>query len=535
MNDIQFFSFSSQNPFIPPHLVENSSHSDYDEELAQMSDYEDGLDQTMVKFARSILASSQESSSLRDEEMAFEGDRQISWMVEKSASQRASDGNCENASRSASVYMGYDDESFDLSSSLATRALFLSDQTSEGQEKTGDSLYRRLWLEAEKSRRYHLLPLNQKGSSFLLFSPNGRAYYSQQLVGEGGFKCTYAVQEVAVNYHFLSKLPPSRAVSLSKKPLKQQVKGVQTNSVDTNQLENPSTNEAKILAYLKYQSLSKNLSHVNLSDEEFRFYYRTGHTELEGESVDRSAPKCDFLRQSYEGSFAELFNGNINELIGSQSAIMLTEENRLTLICGIAKGVAQLHAVGVIHRDIKPDNVLYVMTYPIQDIVKVKITDFGHSSLMDLQNRHAMCSPHVLYMDPSWHQIQGWKNTFSPASDVYQLGLIAFQILLNYSMQDLEALFQDFAGEKDFTAAIGYAHNGKHAACLAWKQQPETWKALEEEIADGEVKHMILSMLSLSQDLRPSADQVVKFFERKLADLEEKGSIYRETSIFNED
>ena len=87
----------------------------------------------------------------------------------------------------------------------------------------------------------------------------------------------------------------------------------------------------------------------------------------------------------------------------------------------VAIGLAVAHEAGLVHRDIKPANVM------ITDRGKVKITDFGISRLVD--SAALTAAGDVLgtpqYMSPE--QITGAPA--SPSSDVYSLGVLAYEML----------------------------------------------------------------------------------------------------------
>jgi eukaryotic-like serine/threonine-protein kinase len=93
----------------------------------------------------------------------------------------------------------------------------------------------------------------------------------------------------------------------------------------------------------------------------------------------------------------------------------------LELLHQTAAGLAAAHAAGVVHRDVKPGNVLVG-----RDGV-VKITDFGIAwSASDVpltQTGQVVGTAH--YLSPE--QADGGKA--SPASDVYALGMIAYECL----------------------------------------------------------------------------------------------------------
>jgi len=93
----------------------------------------------------------------------------------------------------------------------------------------------------------------------------------------------------------------------------------------------------------------------------------------------------------------------------------------LDLVHQTAAALAAAHAAGVVHRDVKPGNVL------VGDDGIVKITDFGIAwSASDVpltQTGQVVGTAH--YLSPE--QAAGGKA--SPASDVYALGMIAYECL----------------------------------------------------------------------------------------------------------
>jgi serine/threonine-protein kinase len=118
----------------------------------------------------------------------------------------------------------------------------------------------------------------------------------------------------------------------------------------------------------------------------------------------------------------------VMELVdGEPLEALLAREGRLgtpltlSILRQIAAALAVAHAAGVVHRDIKPGNVL-VMPDGL-----VKVTDFGiawsASSLPLTKVGHVLGTAH--YLSPE--QAQGQKAT--PASDVYAAGALAYECL----------------------------------------------------------------------------------------------------------
>ncbi len=98
-------------------------------------------------------------------------------------------------------------------------------------------------------------------------------------------------------------------------------------------------------------------------------------------------------------------------------------EQALRLTRGIARGVAALHAAGVIHRDLKPQNVV-VRAEDGQPVV----IDLGLAIAPELDERLTRTGALVgtpLYMAPE--QVRGAPP--DPRSDVYALGLILYELV----------------------------------------------------------------------------------------------------------
>ena len=103
------------------------------------------------------------------------------------------------------------------------------------------------------------------------------------------------------------------------------------------------------------------------------------------------------------------------------------------IVAQLADAVSHAHRRGVIHRDLKPTNILIdsQATNPSNDelIQAIRITDFGLATLntddQQLTAEGALVGTPA-YMSPE--QAQG-LNQNSPANDIYALGVILFQLL----------------------------------------------------------------------------------------------------------
>jgi serine/threonine-protein kinase len=138
----------------------------------------------------------------------------------------------------------------------------------------------------------------------------------------------------------------------------------------------------------------------------------------------------------------------------------------------IAAGLDAAHKLGIVHRDMKPDNILVMRDADGEELVKV--VDFGIAKAIDANTQHVTRTGFVLgtaqYMSPE--QVAG--RIVDRRSDVYALGLVAFMMLTG------KLPFPAETAEEAMVKRLN-----ENPRTLAQMQGGVSWPAAVQEVFDG--------------------------------------------------
>ena len=126
----------------------------------------------------------------------------------------------------------------------------------------------------------------------------------------------------------------------------------------------------------------------------------------------------DFNEENYPVIVMEyLQNGSLYQILNDNNK-HLNNTKKMIILIGVALGIKYLHIHGIIHRDLKLQNIL------LDDELYPKICDFGDSKPINLEFNLSSDVGTPLYMAPEVSN----NTEYSYPADVYSYGMIAYYI-----------------------------------------------------------------------------------------------------------
>ena len=164
--------------------------------------------------------------------------------------------------------------------------------------------------------------------------------------------------------------------------------------------------------------------------------------------------------------------------------VVLPEADVLELTAQSAEALGAAHRSGVVHRDVKPGNILVTPDF------RVKLTDFGIARVTDQAplTKTGQVMGTAQYLAPE--QATGKGST--PKSDLYSLGIIMYEALAGR---------RPFTGDSQVAIAIAQVNTAP----------PELPTTVSEPI-----RRLVDSLLSKKQEMRPESGEALATAARAL-------------------
>lgn len=152
----------------------------------------------------------------------------------------------------------------------------------------------------------------------------------------------------------------------------------------------------------------------------------------------------------------------------------------------VAEALGAAHEAGVIHRDVKPQNIL------LDEFDRVRLTDFGVASVLDGETSGGLFSGTPKYMSPE----QANGDQVDSRTDIYSLGAVLFEML---------------AGQAPFDGSLA------SVAVRLTKPAPDLPDHVEVQAG---VRSLVKRCLERKREARPgSTEQLIRELEAALAEV----------------
>lgn len=191
-------------------------------------------------------------------------------------------------------------------------------------------------------------------------------------------------------------------------------------------------------------------------------------------------------------------DGSLADWLGKRAGVAPSIDAAIKMTCGILSGLAHLHSKKIVHRDVKPANILLQGETP-------KLTDFGISRVI---KSTAAATQSLVAGTPAYMSPDAYENKRDFRTDIWSVGVILYQML---------------SGRLPFAATTA------HEMMMAILTQAP--KALSDEIP-GFLKEIIFCALEKDPNKRyQSALEMKQALEKALIELN-KPKIKLETYHF---
>jgi serine/threonine protein kinase len=219
--------------------------------------------------------------------------------------------------------------------------------------------------------------------------------------------------------------------------------------------------------------------------------------------VDHAAVPDVFATGTFDGrpylAMERLAGFTLGELVDSHQ---ISRSEGISVLIEVCDVLAAAHAAGVVHRDLKLDNVF------VQTNKRVRLLDWGVARVLSEPDPlRGLIAGTLTYVAPE--QITG--DTLTPAADIYSLGVLAYHTLLGGA---------PFSAANDIDLIKKHVHARPPAPVTRWPEIP------------GELAAVLTAMLAKDPANRPTLPAITHALQEARRALEPTPEPVKKASWF---
>lgn len=151
----------------------------------------------------------------------------------------------------------------------------------------------------------------------------------------------------------------------------------------------------------------------------------TMHYAGEGKAFDENGIECEYVYLAMP-----LYkNGSLQEIIKQETTLI----QLFKYVFGILNGMLHIHTKGILHLDLKPDNIL------ISDKFEALITDFGVATQFDIDTSFTKNKKNLFLFLNAPETVA--NKDVAIQSDIYQIGILLYILFNKFDLKILQKKF----------------------------------------------------------------------------------------------
>ena len=323
-----------------------------------------------------------------------------------------------------------------------------------------------------------IIPSNLTNTNIKLIKPN----IDNTLIGKGGFSNVYSIYNPVDNQNYaLKKIGIRNNYQKTLQEVRSMAKLNHPNIVRYH------------MSWLETIDLDKNLNINN------NLIQNNNQLLLDISNSNSSSDSYEYDEKKYSQFLyiqMELCKTTLTKYLDNNKGLSNSEKKNIVL--QIARGIKYIHNNDVIHRDLKPNNIL------IGKDDKIKISDFGLATSAYHNKLETVGT--FGYIAPETFQ----KGIYSKQSDLYSFGIIILDIYMHFktNMEKMQIIYKI----KDRSRKNTYSEDNKKSDVVIHNKQFNHFST-DSYFFDSEIGAIINNLLLDDSSKRMNIDHIIELLE----------------------